>query len=136
MKNKVCTQCKEVKPIAGFHKNKNMKDGHQPACKLCMNVAYNKSRKKKQEHYQQVSSDRMKRNTDKFREWKSKHGCSFCEETFGPCLQLHHYNDDKEHNVANLAKYSFKKMLEEASKCIVVCGNCHTKIHHKILKID
>lgn len=29
--------------------------------------------------------------------------------------------------------YSYKKMLEEASKCILVCHNCHSEIHEGLI---
>ena len=36
MKSKVCTKCKEHKPLNEFHKNKKFKDGLTYECKSCM----------------------------------------------------------------------------------------------------
>ena len=135
METKICCRCKEDKPTDCYCKDKNTKDGLQRACKTCMNDSYNRSRKKKQKHYQEVAKKRRQRNTDAFREWKAERGCSYCDEDFGPALQLHHPDDNKEDNVSNLAQKSLKSMLTEAEKCIIVCGNCHVKIHHGLINI-
>ena len=39
-KGKVCTRCKEHKPLSEFFKNKNFKDGFQFHCKSCARVYY------------------------------------------------------------------------------------------------
>ena len=136
MEMKYCGGCNDDRNIEEFGNNKSSKDGKQSQCRSCMSKLYRKSRLKKSEHYKNVSLERNRNNTKLFREWKEERGCKFCNETFGPCLQLHHTDsNEKENEVANLAKWSFTKMVEEAEKCIVVCGNCHTKIHHGLIGI-
>lgn len=39
MNEKVCSKCKERKPLAAFHRHSKNKDGHQSYCKACSNVA-------------------------------------------------------------------------------------------------
>jgi hypothetical protein len=94
------------------------------------------ARNKKKDHYNSLRKARVDKNTIAFREWKEQQGCAVCGETFGPCLEMHHSNPDKEHNVANLASYSLQKMLTEALKCVVLCSNCHRKVHHGVVKIQ
>jgi len=36
MKEKQCTRCGKTKPLSGFHKDKNRKDGHQGWCRECI----------------------------------------------------------------------------------------------------
>jgi len=36
MESKVCTKCKEDKPLAEYGKDKHKKDGHRSACKTCL----------------------------------------------------------------------------------------------------
>lgn len=35
MTSKVCTRCKEIKPVAEFSKHSSREDGLQPCCKVC-----------------------------------------------------------------------------------------------------
>jgi len=133
---KKCPRCKVEKAVSEFCKNANMKDGLQCACKSCMNDSYTRSRKKDQIRYQQVAKDRIAANTLRIREWKEAKGCMFCSENFGPCLELHHLDPtQKEFDPAEGAQKSWKTFLKEAAKCVVVCANCHRKVHHGVLTI-
>ncbi len=44
---KVCSRCSEKKALSKFYKNKNSKDGHHPACKVCMYPGVKNPRKTK-----------------------------------------------------------------------------------------
>lgn len=133
---KTCSKCNQDKPLTEFHKQTRSKDGYQPACKSCMNVAYNNSRKKKQGHYQEVARQRQQKNVDLMREWKESRGCQICGENFGPCLELHHTDpSNKEDHPSGLISNSFQAFLQEAEKCVVLCANCHRKVHHGALTI-
>ena len=55
-------------------------------------------------------------------------GCSLCG--YAKCLtaiEFHHISDDKEHLVGRSS--TLRDLRREASKCIVVCANCHREIH-------
>lgn len=133
---KTCSKCNQDKPLTEFHKQTRSKDGHQPACKSCMNVAYNNSRNKKQHHYQEVARQRQQKNVELMREWKESRGCQICGENFGPCLELHHTDpSNKEDHPSGLISNSFQAFLQEAEKCVVLCANCHRKVHHGALTI-
>ena len=133
---KVCTRCKEEKAVSEFHKHKRSKDGLQPACKQCMNVSYNASRKKDQERYQQVAKDRNARNTQRIREWKSEQGCKCCGEDYAQCLELHHLDPtEKEFDPSAGSIRSWESFLKEAAKCVVLCANCHRKVHGGIIGV-
>lgn len=127
---KACSKCNVIKSLSDFHKSTRSKDGVQPACKQCMNVAYNASRKKKQSHYQAVARQRRNQTQQRVSEWKSERGCACCGETCSPCLELHHPDPSvKEDNPSNLVAVSFEAFLTEAEKCVVLCANCHRKVH-------
>ena len=65
-----------------------------------------------------------------FYEWKSTLVCNRCGFDDPRALQFHHTNDDKEYNISNMASsYSLSTIKEEASKCEVLCANCH-QIEH------
>jgi hypothetical protein len=56
-------------------------------------------------------------------------GCYLCNEKDIACLDFHHLRD-KEYTIANLVKNeNFNKIKEEVAKCIVLCSNCHRKLH-------
>lgn len=74
------------------------------------------------------------------RDYKATLSCSMCGLNDPVCLEFHHKdefarNGDKTQSIAYLVrKLSFenlKKVIEE--KCIVVCANCHNRIHYQHL---
>lgn len=134
---KICARCKREKEYSSFCKCKRLADGYQSACKECMNSSYTKTRQKYQERYQQVAKDRYKANTQRIREWKSAQGCIVCNETYAQCLELHHTNPaEKEFNPSEGYAKSWETFLVEAAKCVVVCANCHRKIHGGVIVLD
>lgn len=127
---KTCTRCKETKLFTGFCKMSRSKDGYQPACKSCMAVSYNQSRNKKKDHYQNIARARRRQLQEQATAWKSSQGCAKCSENFGPCLELHHLDPKvKEGDPSSFVNVSFEAFLAEASKCVVLCANCHRKVH-------
>lgn len=134
---KKCTRCNVDKDVTEFFKTKRSKDGLQPACKSCMNVSYKASRGKKQDHYNAVSASRRRSITQKIREWKEERGCCLCDEKFGPCLELHHLDgSEKDFHPSEAMGKSWAAFLKEAEKCVVVCANCHRKVHHGVLVVE
>lgn len=127
---KQCIKCKQTKPFSEFHKRTTRKDGHQSYCKLCMNVAYNKSRLKRIDHYKAKHTSRRQQLYEVVDSWKSEQGCCICGEKDPAVLDLHHLDpNEKEFSPATLRSYSFKKFLKEAKKCVVICANDHRRLH-------
>ena len=61
-----------------------------------------------------------------------KQKCSCCPESDSCCLDFHHLDPEtKTIAVAEAVRYSWsvERLMEEIAKCIVVCRNCHAKIH-------
>ena len=131
METKVCSKCKEEKDISEFawkNKSKNQRRYH---CRSC----YSELRKR---HYNQnkakiltENSNRRIQRQQRFNEWKETFSCSICHEDDSCCLEFHHLNPtNKDIEVSQLAQYhAWEKLMQEADKCIVVCSNCHRKIH-------
>lgn len=46
-------------------------------------------------------------------------------------LDFHHHRKNKKFNVGNMIRdgYSWKSILKEISKCVVICCRCHVEIH-------
>lgn len=127
---KECNRCHESKPIDQFYRMSRYQDGRQIYCKVCMRGFYSRTRAKKPEHYNRVQQDRRRRITQQIREWKVERGCLKCEERTPECLELHHLDhSEKEHNPSELSNHSMNAFLKEAEKCVVLCANCHRKVH-------
>ncbi len=80
------------------------------------------------------ASNNVSRN--RIREWFAEYRkplkCTRCPESHPACLDFHHRNsDEKDIEVSNMASQGFSKqrILEEISKCDVICSNCRRKHH-------
>ena len=89
---------------------------------------------KNKEYYIVKSAERKKRIKNDFDEYKSTLKCSKCGENHVACLDFHHLNpEEKEFSFYNLKKYAWgkEKIERELNKCIVLCANCHRKLHYE-----
>lgn len=136
---KICSKCKVPKSASNFHKNKRKNDGLQNICKSCakerdaLSYATNESRR------QLIKSTRT-RKTSSNRQFLARYkrfiGCQNCGEKEPVVLDLHHDNAaSKEGDPSNLCGRSRKRLKDEVRKCIVLCANCHRKVHAGLLKI-
>lgn len=93
---------------------------------------YRKSSKEKKDIKVQRSKLRREKIRDEVDRMKGDAGCKICDENDPCCLDLHHLDpDEKEFNVSEAVRTgaSWIRIKEEFEKCIVVCANCHRKIH-------
>jgi hypothetical protein len=65
-----------------------------------------------------------------FREWvdslKTGKPCLDCARTFAPyVMEYDHVRGEKRHNIAKMANHKPERVLEEISKCDLVCCACH-----------
>ena len=78
-----------------------------------------------------------KRRRHKMRIWfaeiKSNLSCATCGETHPATLDFHHVNPNEKDGAisAMVLASSKKKLLAEIEKCIVLCANCHRKLHYE-----
>lgn len=62
--------------------------------------------------------------------WKKTLKCSLCDETDHNCLDFHHVDpSEKEIKISTAIGRGANTVAKELSKCIVVCANCHRKVH-------
>lgn len=60
---------------------------------------------------------------------KAKTKCSMCGESAKCCLEFHH-TIDKKYTISQAVKtVPTDLFIEEINKCIVLCANCHRKLH-------
>ncbi len=78
----------------------------------------------------------VRRRKLELREWLKNYkkglSCSKCGENHIATLEFHHEKGNKEKSVANMIHdgHSVKMILNEIEKCVVLCSNCHRKIHY------
>jgi len=131
---KKCTRCEIEKELSEFNWKSKAKGIQHTACKNCL-IA---SRKKfyddnKDKVKLKVKSDK-KSKVEWFNTFKKTLKCVKCGENHIACLDFHHIDPDKKEFTFAKAyrSLSIEKIKEEISKCIVVCSNCHRKIHYAI----
>jgi hypothetical protein len=70
-------------------------------------------------------------------EYKSKLACSICGENHPACLDFHHRDSKtKDFSPGNIRGWGWgrERVLQEIDKCVVLCSNCHRKLHAKMAK--
>lgn len=89
---------------------------------------------KNKEKRKKINNEWRKRNCSKLTDFKKTLSCSVCGESDYRCLDFHHRNQsEKESEVSTMSYYmSFEKVINEASKCDVLCANCHRKLHREL----
>ena len=61
-------------------------------------------------------------------------GCAICGyDKCSASLSFHHVNsEDKKFNInINQLRYAEERIINELTKCILLCANCHREIHYK-----
>jgi hypothetical protein len=62
--------------------------------------------------------------------------CVECGEREVVCLQFHHLDpSQKDSNVCALASRSRASIIRELGKCVVLCANCHMKVHAGLIEV-
>lgn len=134
METKHCTTCGLHKPVEEFSAKRSSRDGFQAKCKTCLSEYH-------RNHYQQNKDvlrpqirETSRRRRRSIRAWiddiKSC-GCQLCPEDDICCLDFHHLLSEEKELTISVAMHanSVVKVLEEINKCVVLCRNCHSKVH-------
>ena len=133
---KICSACKIEKPLTDFYKAKSKPGGYAYVCKACSDVANKKTRVKHTDRYLEYRNSYKQKLNEKVDKFKIARGCTCCGENSHPhVLDLHHLDPTEKEGDPSMMKSSWDRWLAEASKCVVLCANCHRKVHAGILKI-
>ena len=89
-----------------------------------------------QRHKERLLEERRRHNIE-MREWlrryKGQLCCINCGENHPACIQFHHRDrTDKSFTIGSIVgrtHTSFRRLEKEISKCDILCGNCHAKLH-------
>jgi transcription elongation factor Elf1 len=68
-------------------------------------------------------------------DYKSKLTCISCPENHISCTDFHHKDPSKKDmgisKVADMG-WGIKRILTELKKCVLICSNCHRKLHWRL----
>lgn len=112
---KICTICKQEKPLSSFYDNPLTKNGKGSQCKEC------------------DSSESKRINNQRKRELISKMGgkCAICGYSKNAAaLEFHHTDKNKEFNLSRSYKKYVSVLFKEIQKCELLCSNCHRECHN------
>lgn len=138
METKICTRCGEEKPLTEFNFKNKAKQKRQSQCRECQRK---RERELYNELYKYKNRDLYNENRKKWRiemrqliqDIKSC-GCCICGETEICCLDFHHLRD-KKFEIAKAPDVSKDRLYKELEKCIILCANCHRKLHAGIIQL-
>lgn len=135
LKTKICSKCKQDRPLSDFNKDKCKKDKYSSTCKKCNNKRAREWRK-----------NNLERDNKNARKWNQKFKQKCIDYKGGKCqvcgynrclaaLDFHHINpNEKEFDIADRrisrSPKKWKLIEKELNKCICVCRNCHQEIHY------
>ena len=135
-----CIKCQQDKDEQEFSLDKTRKSGRANWCKECHNV-YSRNRYLKDEERQRKlyfkHKDIKAKHKEVVNKYLKEHPCIKCGNDDIRVLDFHHRNPkEKERGVSQLLLYRIEKIMEEISKCDVLCANCHRIEHleHKTYK--
>lgn len=135
---KVCCKCNKEKDTEEFGVARAKKDGLQSYCKFCNKEAVKKYVKTNPLLYKEKRKKWDKNKKEKryayIIEYLSSHCCVDCGEKDIVVLQLDHIKpilNGRGRRIGNVSSPSKSKFMEEASKCVVRCANCHVRRHRR-----
>jgi hypothetical protein len=135
---KQCLRCNISKRLLEFNKNKSRKDGLQKYCKLCTRKSdkllyqNNPNRKIELLEYNKQLKIKSREIVKKYKDF----GCKICGEKEHVCLDFHHLeSSEKEYQISAMMGMSVKKLQLEILKCVVLCSNCHRKVHANLIDL-
>lgn len=133
---KICNKCKIERNLDDYNIRSSTKKLNT-ICKFC-------EREYKLKHYYNNKESHFIRNNKTNKklkqivlEYKLNNSCKVCNETHPACLDFHHLDPKlKTKEIGVIMKWgSSKKLLEEIDKCIILCSNCHRKLHAGVIKL-
>lgn len=92
---KICTVCSEKKPLAEFHKRKEVKDGHRSACKICQARQAQKRYELNREHIIEQTNQYYRENKE----------------------QRQHYLHENKGQISERRKQHYRENKEELCEC-------------------
>ena len=135
--NLLCPRCSTCKSVEDFNKSRARASGRQVYCRICQRGIDRQLYAVSAKRRAKLSEKNVRQRTkvlDFVRSYKAKHSCQLCPEKSVCCLDFHHLHS-KEFDVATGANraYALRHMATEMRKCVLLCANCHRKVHAGLL---
>lgn len=132
-----CWKCTQELDVDAFAKSNTRANGLQTMCRECSKKRSKEYEKNNREKLSKIRKDRIEKFKRDMTELKIKlGGCRLCNEKEPCCLDFHHLRD-KIGQVSRLLHTSaWETILKEIEKCVLICSNCHRKIHKGIITLD
>jgi hypothetical protein len=149
METKECTKCHNILPVSDFNisRTSNTKKFYKTYCKSCQKLykqnydlnntdkhhSYYKSHK---DYYIRANKEISERNKKFILEFKLDKNCKDCGINYPYyVLDFDHLHSKKENISYLIFGRSIDVILEEISKCDIVCSNCHRiRTYNRIIK--
>lgn len=125
-----CARCSMTKPVGEFPKMGSSSTGFGSWCKEC------KSKYQRDYDYREGYRNRRRERVQWFRSIKTGQPCADCGQVLEPsCMDYDHIRKPKIENIARMVVHNATKesILEEISKCELVCLLCHNRRTQKRL---
>ena len=135
---KCCVSCLVDKELSDFYFRSKAKGILQSRCKECQNNSKYEYYLDNKDKIKQRKNDRRAIATEFVRNIKLASGCSLCDENEPIALDFHHLDPaEKGDRISNMTKErrTLKDIEAEIKKCILLCSNCHRKVHAGIIKL-
>ncbi len=133
MGNKQCTKCKIDTPLEEFKVRSNGRTDSW--CKKCNRESSKLRYSRNPEPFKKRAHEQRNKIRAELKDRLARirtHGCTLCPESDPVCLDFHHYAE-KDRPMGHFSHVpSFEK---ELVKCVLVCANCHRKIHAGVLNV-
>ena len=141
METKKCPHCNQILTIDNLRNKDKCHTKLSSWCKECIKEKSKEIRKNNIEKYRKKARDNKNKfykiKREKLNEYK-KGGCIICGEKELVCLDFHHLDSsEKDFDIGKQFHIKqFSKIEEEIKKCVVLCANCHRKVHANIIKLQ
>ena len=140
-KFRICSKCKESKDESDFQIRRRKVRGKlyiglRCECRAC--EALRKAKFYATDKGKETNYARQRRNKAFVQQYKADKKCLCCGESCGICLDFHHLDPTtKRASVSRISatRLSIEVILEEIAKCIILCSNCHRKLHAGLIEI-
>lgn len=100
--------------------------------------AQHESYLRNKEEVKERNRKRRKERKEWFYEYLSDKSCINCGEVENVCLDHHHVNPEEKHDgIGHMLTElrSIESILKEIDKCVIICSNCHRKLHAGLITI-